>query len=437
MVLSSLKPAAKKRRLRRLLAACESPNVTYAGEGFPLFIRRAKGSFVYDEGGRRYDDFTACFGVAFLGHNDAEVAAAVRKQMRACVHGMGDVHPPMLKVELLHALTEFLPWRGYKAILSTTGSEAMESAIKTALVATGREEFVAFEGAYHGLSMGALSLTHRPFFRHPFEGWLCGKVRFAPFPDLYRRPSGGPAGDDVRSCLAKVEELVTLNTAGVVIEPIQGRGGVRPAPAPFLQGLSRLCRRRSALLIADEVFTGFGRTGAKFACAAAGVAPDIIVVGKAMGNGFPISACLARGEIMDAWGPSSGEAVHTSTFLGHPIGCAAGLAVLEKMERERPWELAREKGEKLTASLRPLLSSGRVGEIRGEGLMVGIELVREKGKLPYPELAQKIVRQALKAGLILLRAGDEGNVLSLTPPVTITAGQIEALAAFLRHRLCP
>lgn len=432
MVLALLNPVANKQRLLKLLSDHESPNVTYVGGSFPLFVSKAKGAFVYDHQGRRYDDFTSFFGVCFLGHNDAQVNAAVRKQMGACVHGMGDIHPPAVKVELLKALLAFLPWRGYKGILSTTGSEAMESAIKTALVATGRDELVAFRGGYHGLTMGALSLTSRPLFRRSFEGWLSRRVRFAQFPDLYHRPAGCSPGDYVRSRLSDLERLVTHKTAGVVIEPIQGRGGVRPAPADFLRGVERLCRDRGALFIADEVFTGFGRTGAKFACAAAGVRPDIIAVGKAMGNGFPISACLARGEIMDAWGPSAGEGRHTSTFLGNPIGCAAALAVLRKQGRDRPWLAARRKGQKLLRVLSPLAASPYVGDIRGRGLMAGVELVKSKqSRAPHPELASKLVNDALGEGLLLLTCGEEGHVLSLTPPVTIQERQIRKLAGFL------
>jgi 4-aminobutyrate aminotransferase/(S)-3-amino-2-methylpropionate transaminase len=275
----------------------------------------------------------------------------------------------------------------------------VETALKTAMLSTGRGGVVAFEGAYHGLGLGSLDATWRPFFRQPFEGRLPGCTVFARYGDA----------DDVARAAGDSAQPV----GAVLVEPIQGRGGERVPPRGFLEKLRRRCDAEGWLLIADEVYTGFGRTGRWFACDHEGVIPDLLCVAKGLASGMPISACMGRAEVMDAWPASEGEALHTQTFLGHPPGCAAALASLAVIEEEGLVESAAASGRAALEFLRGALGDdSRVAEVRGLGLMIGIECDR-------PETAARACRAALSRGIILLPSGDDGAVLSITPPLCI------------------
>ncbi len=382
------------------LARVESRNVTCLAPDAPIFWEHATASNVFDVDGNRYVDLGAGFGVLGVGHAHPRVVEAVARQSASLVHAMGDVYPAAIKVDLLEALAERFPGGGpARAVLGSSGSDAVEAAIETAVLATGRPGVVAFEGAYHGLSIGALDATWRPLFRRPFAARLAERTSFAVWPD---------AGDVVRAaseCRGPV--------GAVLVEPIQGRGGERIPPEGFLRALRGLCDREGWLLIADEVYTGFGRTGRLFACEHEAVVPDLLCVGKALGGGFPISACIGRAEVMDAWPVSEGEALRTQTFLGHPPACAAALATLAVLDEERLVERAREKGALALARLRSGLS-GRKGivEVRGKGLLIGIEL-------DSPKRTNAAWQRALRRGVITLPSGDLGNVLAITPPLSI------------------
>jgi 4-aminobutyrate aminotransferase-like enzyme len=285
----------------------------------------------------------------------------------------------------------------------------VEAALKTAVVATGRAGVVAFDGAYHGLTMGALDVTHRPYFRKPFAARLPGTTAFASY---------GDAADverAARACPAPV--------GAVIVEPLQGRGGERVPPRGFLRALRALCDARGWLLIADEVYTGCGRTGRWFACEHEDVVPDLLCVAKGLASGMPISACLGREEVMSAWPPSAGEARHTQTFLGHPPACAAALASLAVIAEEKLVERADELGRVALDLLERVV--GRhpgVADVRGLGLMIGIEC-------DGPGRTARAVHAALGRGLILLPSGEDGRVLSVTPPLCIGR---DALLASLR-----
>jgi 4-aminobutyrate aminotransferase-like enzyme len=393
-------PGPRSRALSARLAAVESRNVTCRDEPFPIFWERAAGANVWDVDGNRYVDLTAAFGVANAGHGHPQVASAVARQAKSLLHGMGDVHPSRVKVELLEALVRRFPGGGpARAILSCSGSDAVESALKTAALATGRAGVIAFEGAYHGLALGALDTTWRSDFRDPFRARLPGASSFARYGDI----------DDVQRAAAQAPIAI----GAVLLEPIQGRGGERIPPEGFLAELRALCDRQGWLLIADEIYTGFGRTGRWFACEHEGVVPDLLCVGKGLASGMPISACLGRAEVMDAWPPSTGEALHTQTFLGHPPGCAAALASMEVLAREKLVEKAARDGELALSQLRQRLAgSSAVAEVRGRGLMIGIEC-------DGPERALATCRAALRRGIILLPGGSDGRVLSVTPVLSI------------------
>ena len=395
----------------------ESRNVTFLGEGFPVFWEEACGSNVRDVDGNQYLDLTAAFGVAFAGHAHPRVAAAVAEQARRLIHGMGDVHPPEPKLALLERLTALAPWKDARGVLASTGSEAVEIALKTALLATNRPGILAFAGGYHGLTMGALAATDRELFRHPFERRLYGGVARAPYPTERDGPAALVAGlDGVEEALARGDGGVD-RIGAVIIEPLQGRGGARVPARGFLAGVAERARAAGALLIHDEVFTGFGRTGQLFAHEHEGVVPDLLCVGKALGGGLPVSACLGPSEVMDAWPESRGEAMHTSTFLGHPVGCAAALAFLDVLVDEDLVRRAAEMGRMMLTGLsRGLAGVGGVLEVRGRGLLIGVELEGRGG-------APTLCARALREGLMLLPGGEGGEVVELTPPATLTEAQ--------------
>jgi 4-aminobutyrate aminotransferase-like enzyme len=325
---------------------------------------------------------------------------------------MGDVHPSAVKVELVDKLARLAPLDDARVFLCSSGAESVEFALKTVALATGKRDVLAFAGAYHGLSYGALEVCGIEKFRAPWRAQLRGSNPFVPFPD--RRAPGGAA-----AALRAIEAaLVAAPEAGaVLLEPIQGRAGVIVPPPGFLRGLRALCDERGVVLVLDEIFTGFGRTGRLFACEREAVRPDILCVGKALGGGFPLSATLVRRELADAWEPSAGEALHTSTYLGNPMGCAAALANLAEIERGalparaaayEPW--VRERLERFRAF------SG-VRDVRGCGMLWGVEFASGA-------LANACVVRALRKGVIVLQSGPAGETLSLTPPLIIGEAQL-------------
>ena len=437
-------PGPASRGLATRLKRVECRNVTFLSEGFPVFWREARGWHVHDVDGNRYVDLSAGFGVSVLGHGHPDVVAAIREQAGRLVHGMGDVHPPEPKVGLLETFASLSPWPETRVTLGTGGAEAVEIALKTAALATGRPGVVAFTGAYHGLSYGALAVTDGEAFRDPFTDQLNPHVLRAPFPNPYRPPPD--LADVPREALGlrALDRLRALLDTGagsrvgaVLVEPIQGRGGHVLPPEDFLPGLAGLCRRRGLLLIADEIYTGLGRTGARFASVAAGMTPDLICVGKSGSGGLPISACLGRADVMDAWPESTGEAIHTSTFLGNPVACAAARATLEVLEASGLAARARREGERWLGSLRRLRERHQgVGDVRGRGLMVGVELVRDSAsRRPDAGRAVRVVREALRRGWILLAGGTDGNVLSLSPPLVTPAGVLDDAVDLLDEAL--
>jgi 4-aminobutyrate aminotransferase-like enzyme len=418
-------PGPRSRRLAGRLALVESRNVTWLAEDFPIFWEKSRGSNVWDADGNRYVDLSGGFGVAAAGHRNRRVMQALRGQIGRLPHGMGDVHPPSLKVKLLETLASVSPIPDSRITLACSGSEAVEVALKTARLATGKPGVIAFTGAYHGLTYGALAVTARDTFRSPFEDQLNPHVVRAPYPDPFRTPSGLDPADPGGSAVARVRELLASEAGAavgaVIVEPIQGRGGDVVPPTGFLAGVAELCREHGALLIADEVYTGFGRTGRWFACEHEGVKPDLLCVGKALSSTLPIAACVGSKAVMDAWPRSEGEAKHTSTFLGNPLSCAAGVASLREIERHGLVGRAATLGERWIGELRETLSRHEtVGDVRGRGLMIGIDLVTAaETRDPHPELAGRVVTGALRRGWILLAGGPAGNVISLSPPLSL------------------
>ena len=424
----------------------ESRNVTFIDADFPVFWARAQGTNVWDLDGNRFLDFTSAFGVAGLGHGHSSIREALIDQSTALMHAMGDVHPSFLKGELcaqLSALT-FERWgagRG-KVILGNSGFEAVEAALKTALLHSGKPGVIAFQGGYHGLGYGALEVAGTPFFRTPFKSQLKEFGVILPYPTCLHCPfditeafrlEGTEFPNCSSTCLEKIGDeiertLKTREIGAILVEPIQGRGGELVPPLDFLRLLRNICDSHKILLILDEIYTGFNRTGALFACDHSGVVPDIICLGKALTSGFPLSACVGRTDVMDAWPESTGEALHTSTFLGNPMGCAMALASLREHEKPQTAARVRERGTRLKQALREIRSP-QVVDLRGVGLLVGMELDLDGA------MVNILVKRALKDGLILLQSGPAGNVLGFSPPFGISDAEIDFLVNRLQEYL--
>ena len=425
----------------QLLRAYESRNVTFldpAGD-WPIVWERAKGVHVWDAKGNKYLDLTAAFGVAAAGHANPRVVRAGQKQMAKLLHAMGDVHPHALKAQLARELSRitFERWTSVtrpsgKTIFCNSGFEAVEAALKTAMLATGKQGVIAFEGAYHGLGYGALNATHREHFRGPFRSQLREFGHFVPFPvaaDVRRLKSKGTKHESAHVGCYEVEKRIRSllrreRVGAILVEPIQARGGCNIPPPEFLPLLRKLCDEHGALLILDEIYTGFGRTGKWIACEHSSVVPDVVCLGKALTGGFPLSACVGRAEVMDAaWPLSQGEAIHTSTFLGHPVGCAMALAQIGEIRRLKLFERSARLGSILQEALETIHAPRTVPLARGIGLMVGLELSHADGS-PATAEALRVIKCMLRRGFILLPEGEHGNILSFTPPLTISESQL-------------
>ena len=437
---------SKTSQVLDLLCDYESRNITFteADGSWPIVWERARGVHVWDAGGKKYIDLTAAFGVAASGHANPRVVCAGQQQMAKLPHAMGDLHPHALKARLARELSRitFERWTPdqskvqslkskvitAKTIFCNAGFEAVEAALKTAMLTAGKYGVIAFSGAYHGLGYGALNVTHRDFFRSPFRLQLREFANFVPFPNK-------PAELAVVETLAR--RFFERGWVGaILVEPVQGRGGINVPPPGFLRLLRRLCDEHKALLILDEVYTGFGRAGKWFACEHDGVVPDLICLGKALTGGFPLSACVGRADVMDAaWPKTTGEAIHTSTFLGHPVGCAMALAQIAEILRLKLVERSARLGESLLGQLRSEISNPELQiRVRGVGLMAGVELLRADGK-PATAAALRATRAMLQRGYIVLPEGEHSNVISLTPPLTIAEAQLSATVKELKEVL--
>ncbi len=430
-------PGPHSKRLARRLRQVECANTTYLSERFPVFWKSAKGSTVTDVDGHTFLDLTSAFAVASLGHANTSVQHALVKQSKKIWHGMGDVHPNEVKVDLLEALTRTVP-RGLKrTILSNSGAEAVESALKTARLATGKPGIIAFDSAYHGLSYGTLTVTQRPDFTHPFADQTMSLAVHCTYPDTLRGVSVEQSLEVVERFLKNGGQTLAGPVGAILVEPVQGRGGVRVPGPGFLKGLKALAKEYGLVLIADEVMTGFGRTGKAFGVDHEGVLPDVMCVGKALANGFPISACIGTERVMQAWPPSDGEAIHTSTFLGNPLGCAMAIASIEEFKKKKLAKRSHALGGWWKKELQDaLMNHPRVAEVRGRGLMVGIELVEDRQTLvPASAWTGRVVTEALQQGLLLLSGGKHRNVLTLTPPLTIRGDELAQATQTLKEVL--
>ena len=357
-----------------------------------------------------------------LGHRTAKVALAVARQEKELWLALGDVYASPPKIQLTLALAALYPEKNARVMLGLSGADAITAALKTAVLATGRPNVLAFDGAYHGLSYAPLAACGLdPSFRAPFAGQLGGFVRFAPYPH---------SPETLAASLTRVRrELKRGDIGAVLVEPILGRGGCVVPPAGFLRGLREACTEAGALLIADEIWTGLGRSGAWLAMTEARVRPDVVCLGKGLGGGWPISACIGRESVMRAWDKKGGGAIHTATHFGSPLACVAALATLSELRSKRLVLRSRRVGERWRGALAAALEGRGVLDVRGRGLMIGVHVNGGKAR------ALRATRALLGKGYIVLTGGIAGDVLTLTPSLTIEDELLgsftEALAAVL------
>ena len=421
--LVSALPGPKAKQLVERDAAVVSPSYT---RDYPLVAKIGRGAMIEDVDGNTFLDFAAGIAVCATGHCHPEVVAAIQKQASELIHMSGtDFYYPNL-VELAEKLASIAPGKAPKRVyFGNSGAEAIEAAIKLVKYHTKRDKLIAFHGAFHGRTMGALSLTASRSIQRKGFGTLLSGVFHMPFPDTYRGTYGIRPESASADCLSYLEnELFRRRVdpeevAGIFIEPIQGEGGYLPAPADFLQGLQRICRKYGIMFVADEVQSGMGRTGKWWASDHAGIEPDIICTAKGIASGMPLSAIIARADVMN-WVPGA----HASTFGGNPVCIAASIATLGLLERQYMDNAAR-MGDyimKRTADWRE--KHKIVGEVRGRGLMIGIEFVRDqKTKEKANDLRNKLVQMAFHKGLLVLGSGD--TTLRLCPPLLIDEAQAD------------
>ena len=415
-------PGPRSRELARRMAAVESPAfdarrqaraLASGEEPSPIVYARGRGANVFDADGNRYVDLTAGFGALVLGHAPNEATEAARLAGEELALALGDVYATEIKVRACEAIAALFPEPGARVMLGLSGADAVTCALKTALLATGKPGVVAFRGSYHGLSYGPLAaLGFAPAFREPFALHLGVPVAFAPFPE---------SASELDAALAAVRSLLATGDVGaLLVEPILGRGGCVAPPAGFLAGLRALADDAGALLIADEIWTGLGRTGAVLASAP--VLADVICLGKALGGGVPISACVGRAAVMDAGGGHGGTRIHTGTHFGAPPACAAALATMEAIRARDLPARARTVGNAWRAELGA--ACGERAVIRGEGMMVGV-------KVAHAAEALSVSRELLARGFIVLTGGIAGDTLTLTPPLTIDPALLRSFAECL------
>ncbi len=387
----------------------------------PIVLASGKGSNLYDVDGNRYVDMVAGFGSLLLGHGATSALRAIEAQGERLVQALGDVYSADSKAALLERLTSLHPGVKPKGLLAQSGSDAVTAAIKTAMLATGRPGIVAFEGAYHGLGYAPLPACGlRESYRAPFAAQLNAHVTFAPYPRI--------EGDLDRS-LSAVDAALRAGDAGaVLVEPILGRGGCIVPPAGFLKALCEAAHRHGALVIADEIWTGLGRSGSMVRSTAEGAAPDLICFGKGLGGGLPLSACIGSDEVMQAWARER-EVVHTSTHAGWPLACATAIATLDALRFKQLVVRSREAGARFLELLRRELTGARgFVEARGAGWMIGVEL-------SSASLGIATTQAMLREGYVILTGGISGETLTFTPALTIDEELLPPFARTLRKVL--
>jgi len=385
----------------------------------PVFATRAEGSELWDEDGKRYIDFAGGIAVLNTGHRHPKVIAAVKQQLDAFTHTAFQIVPYEPYIEVCERLNEMAPISGpKKSLLFSTGAEAVENAVKIARAHTGRTNVIAFSGSFHGRTLMASALTGKVA---PY------KKKFGPMPaGVWHAPFPVPQfGISVADSLRAIEYLFRadvdpVNVAAFIIEPVQGEGGFHPAPTELLEGLRKLCDQHGILLIADEVQTGFARTGKMFGIEHSGVEPDLITVAKSLAGGFPLSGVVGKAEVMDAADPGG----LGGTYAGSPLACVAALAVLDVIAEEKLVERANTLGDRMKADLKRFAQRNdtvAMSSIRGPGAMIAFDVVKTRGgEEPDADATKRVTAAALAEGLVLLSCGVHANTIRILMPLTIS-----------------
>ena len=401
--------------------------------GYPVVIKKGEGAMIEDVDGNKFLDWIGGVGVLNIGYSQPEVVEAVKAQADKYFHGMFNVVTHEGYVTLAEKLSEIAPVRGEKkkAYFANSGAEADENAVKIAKAFTKRPNIIVFSGAFHGRTHYTMAMTSKKAYAKDMGALAVGVYR-AQFPYYYRNPEGMPEDKAVdyymKSITDVFEQCGAADTiAAIIVEPLQGEGGFIPAPIEWIKAVRSLCDANGILLIADEVQSGFCRTGRMFASEywkEAGVEPDIIATAKSIAAGVPLSAIIAREEIMEAPAPGT----IGGTFCGNPLACAASLKTIEIMERDHLAERSCEIGEKVTARYKEIMAKYPViGDVRGLGGMIGIEFVKNKDtKEPAPELTAEVIQACAERGLLVEGAGTYNNVIRFLAPLVITDEQLEA-----------
>jgi len=398
----------------------------------PVVLERAQGTEVWDVDGRRYLDFVGGIGVLNVGHNHPRVVAAVQEQLTRISHAAFQVaaYPPYLE---LAARLNALVGQGedYKSVFFTSGAEAVENAVKIARAHTNRPAVIAFRGAFHGRTLLGTTLTG---MSQPYKqnfGPFAPEVFHVPFPDAYHGISGEDALAALEACFAT--EVAPDRVAAILIEPVQGDGGFLPAPPDFLRALREITTQHGIVLVADEIQSGFGRTGTMFAYEQAGIRPDLVTVAKSLAGGLPLSGVVGRTAIMEA--PMPGGL--GGTYGGNALACAAALAVLDAFEQEGLLARSRALGEALGNGLRALQAKHRaIGAVRATGSMCAIEMVADPAtRAPDAAMAQKVIDAAREGGLLIIKCGVQRNVVRFLAPLVTTDAQLQEALGILATAL--
>jgi 4-aminobutyrate aminotransferase len=426
-------PGPKAKAIIARDAAVVSPSYT---RGYPLVIERGSGAMVEDVDGNVFLDCAAGIAVNATGHSHPDVVQAIVEQAQRFLHMSGTDFYYEPQVKLAEELAAVVPIDGgVRSFFGNSGTEAIEACIKLSRYATRRDNIIAFLGGFHGRTLGALSLTASKAIQRRGFGPMMPGVFHAPYADCYRCPLGLEADNCAAECLNFIEDQIFLHlvspdeVAAVVVEPIQGEGGYVVPPDQFLQRLRELTAKNGILLVVDEVQSGMGRTGKMFAIEHAGVRPDLIAMAKGIASGLPLGVAAARADLM-TWPPGA----HASTFGGNPVSCAAAIVTL-KLIKDRLMANAAEVGGHLKAALEALMDKHRlIGDVRGRGLMIGVELVRDrKTKERASEERDAVVNLAFSRGLLLLGAGK--NAIRFSPPLVLTREQADTAARIFDEAL--